>query len=92
MRSKPKRKTRIQGEDLNACTLRPRGSHAATSMLGHMDVERRTLDVDYRHVAHVNVEVDVGNAPTRRPRTSAAGTTSIVHMDLNCLPVATWSI
>jgi hypothetical protein len=61
-------------------------------MLGHMDVEHRTLDVDYGHVADVNVEVDVGNAPTRRPRTSAAGTTSIEHTDLDCLPVAMWSI
>ncbi|MEI7893479.1 MAG: hypothetical protein WCI05_10320, partial [Myxococcales bacterium] len=78
--------------DLNARTPRPRCSHAATSMLGHMDVEHRTQDVDCGHVPHVNVEVDVGNAPTRRPRTSAAGTTSIVHMDLNWLPVATWSI
>ncbi|MEI7894769.1 MAG: hypothetical protein WCI05_16855 [Myxococcales bacterium] len=82
----------IQGEDLEPRTQRPRTSHAATSMLRHMDVEHRTLDVDYGQVQHVNVEVDVGNAPTRRPRTSPAGTTSIVHMDLNCLPVVTWSI
>jgi hypothetical protein len=51
--------------DLDARTPRPRCSHAATSMLGHMDVEHRTLDVNYGHVPHVNVEVDVGNAPTR---------------------------
>jgi signal transduction histidine kinase len=83
------RKTRIQGEDLDARTPRPRCSHAATSRLGHLDVQHRPLDVDYGHVAHVNVEVDVGNAPTCRPRTSPAGTTSIVQMDLNWLPVAT---
>ena len=75
--------------DLNARTQRPRCSHAATSMLRHLDVEHRTLDVDCGHVAHANVEVDVDNAPTRRPRTSPAGTTSILHMDLNWLAVAT---
>ncbi|MEI7894638.1 MAG: hypothetical protein WCI05_16195 [Myxococcales bacterium] len=58
-------------------------------MLGLLDVEHRPLDVDCGHVAHVNVEVDVGKAPTRRPRTSAKGTTSIAHMDLNWLAVTT---
>jgi hypothetical protein len=61
-------------------------------MLGYLDVEHLTLDVDSGHVAHVNVEVDVRDAPTRRPRTSATATTSIVHMDLDWLAVTTWSI
>jgi hypothetical protein len=75
----------------DARTPRLRGLHTATSRVQPMDFEHCTMDVNYGHVLHADVEVETVDAPTRKLGALATSPQSIEQGDVNFGAVATSS-